>query len=194
MPAGSRVWIPLEDDKLRELAVKGCSSREITQFLPGRSRNSIIGRAGRLGIRLDGIGGYASAWTAAKKAKLAQMYFSGLGYSRDEMARELGVTDNMVRKQLSKLRAKQGLVRPRVSVRTGLPATHPAGPRLAPASTARAVDAVPRRIKFMELGAKDCRYILDERVRGIETLFCGAEVMPDQSWCGPHCRAVFVAR
>ena len=47
---GISAWSEQEDDKLRSMWLEGLTSSEIATFMPRRNRNSIIGRAHRLGL------------------------------------------------------------------------------------------------------------------------------------------------
>jgi hypothetical protein len=59
-----------------------------------------------------------------------------------------------------------------------------------------AKDAVPRKLKFLELQHGHCRYILDEGdgPANVDSVYCGADTVGDGSWCGPHRRVVFQPR
>jgi hypothetical protein len=46
----SPAWTPEQDALLRELWAEGLSAEKIAQRIPGRSRNSVIGRAHRMGL------------------------------------------------------------------------------------------------------------------------------------------------
>jgi hypothetical protein len=45
------LWSEQEDKKLRDLCAEGLSPHQMVEHLPGRSRQAIIGRLNRIGLR-----------------------------------------------------------------------------------------------------------------------------------------------
>jgi hypothetical protein len=196
MHGKSDPWTEEETALLRELATTGRSARQISSRIPGKSRNAVIGKLGRLGLSTEQL----RFWNPDRRKRLQDLYYSAQGYTWDEMAEMVGCSRLAVRDELARMRRRTGLsIRPqkRVSIRTNLPVATPAQilkPSPAPKRVAK--DAIPRKLKFLELQYGHCRYILDEgdEPANMDSVYCGADTVESGSWCGPHRRVVFQPR
>lgn len=71
-PMKPRPWTHDEDNYLRQHALDGWSARDIAAPI-GRSKNSVIGRASRLGIKLHGKN--HGGWRPRRKVPLHDRLF-----------------------------------------------------------------------------------------------------------------------
>jgi GcrA cell cycle regulator len=202
MHGKSDPWTDEETALLRELATADHSATQIAMRIPGKSRNSVIGKLHRLGLSTSGQA--YIFWNAARDAEL--MRLTDEGYSQPMAAEQIGCTRMAARDRLARLR-REGKGAPnlstryrpqkaagRLSVLTGLPLASISKPLPAPKRVAR--DAAPRKLKFLELHHGHCRYILDEGdgPANMDSVYCGADTVEGGSWCGPHRRMVFQPR
>jgi hypothetical protein len=199
------MWTDQELETLRKEAAAGWSASQIAQQLPGKSKNAVIGKLTRLGLHSRGESFFPVFWNAERDAELQRLAIEG--YRQEKIAELIGngCTRLAVRDRLARLR-RQGKtanlsvrIRPqkatsRSSVLTGLPLASTPKPLPAPKRVAR--DAVPRKLKFLELHHGHCRYILDEGdgPANMDSVYCGADTVEGGSWCGPHRRVVFQPR
>ena len=196
------MWTDQETDLLRQKIALGMSAAEIGRSMH-RSRNAIIGKLARMGLHSRGQAGVIVFWNTTRDAELVRLV--GEGYSQAAIAEQIGGCTRMgVRDRLARLRAKSkapppgtstryrpGKVTKRYSTLTGMPITHDLAPSPAPRRVA--VDANPRRLKFLELQSCHCRFILDEQdaLANMDSVYCGADTVQGGSWCGPHRAVVF---
>ena len=198
------MWTDQETDLLRQKIALGMSAAEIGRAMH-RSRNAIIGKLARMGLHSRGQASVIVFWNAKRDAVLVRL--TSEGHTQEAVAERIGCTRMGVRDRLARLRAKSkappadtstryrpAKVTKRYSTLTGMPITHDL--KGSPAPRCVAVDANPRRLKFLELQSCHCRFILDERnaLANMDSVYCGADTVADGSWCGPHRAVVFQAR
>ena len=109
-------WSEEDTELLRQLAEANQSARTIAASFPGKSRNAILGRAYRLGIKIHSFDlgrTYQTFWVASTLAQLHGLYFSPMGYSNHEIAAELGCGMAALRKGIAKMRAIDGPLKPK---------------------------------------------------------------------------------
>jgi hypothetical protein len=184
-------WLESEDLALAELVMAGHSPGDIARYhgdrIGGRSRNAIIGRCGRLDIRLNGNqpGGYPLIWTKTRLDELSRYYHGVIPHSQAEIADKMGLLPQQVAKGIMKLRKAQqqrGNLQRRKHRRAGTP-NRSLQPRPLPPQQA-APNSAP--VSFLELGRCHCRYVVAGE--GFKAEFCGAQQWGNSSYCGFHHR------
>lgn len=105
-------WQPEEEAKLRELHGKNISFANMTRYMPGRSKNALIGKAHDLGLPNRGIRGGGgkrrSSYTDEQRAQGEEMFQDGASYA--EIGTALGVTRDAAIKLAQRERwARKGL-------------------------------------------------------------------------------------
>ena len=190
-------WTEQEEGRLRGLAARQMSAAQIAVSFGGKTRNAILGKMHRLGLRINGNfrphdGGF---WSRdGNLRKLEDYYNSPMGYSNPEIAAELGCGMGTLRRGLEKMRASGQL--------TAKTKPHPAArpPRLAAArALARAAhppallmgeEPLPdSAVSIFGLNGHTCRWPV--RGQGWNMLYCGEPIVPDTPYCGPHCRRAY---
>lgn len=109
-------WNDEDIELLRKLALDNQSARTIAASFPAKSRNAILGKAYRMGIKIRSIGlnrAYDTFWITEKIAQLHSLYFSPMGYSNHEIAAELGCGMGTLRRGIAKMRAADGPLKPK---------------------------------------------------------------------------------
>ena len=195
-------WTDEETTRLRALAATARSAAQIAAHFPGKSRNAVIGKLARIGLKSKGQAYWPVYWNPQRDALLVQLTVDG--YTQTAAAEQIGCTKMAARDRLARLRAKSKAPPADTSTRYRAPTVRfgkgpaPNVPALkpAPARKCGAVDANPRRLKFLDLQHGHCRFILEEgdAVPTLDTLYCGADTVEEGSWCEPHRRVVFQAR
>lgn len=192
----SYYWTSAEEETLRTLWLKGLPASRIALEMGLVSRNAVIGKLNRLGMRRKGEGEnkyvsnrsverkykprVPSVWTQALDAKLIQLWTAGVLVK--DIAEALGVTPSAVGNRAYTLRLPPRTVQPKKAtpaVVKVLEVILPPGPPLTMLLT---------RKPFGE-----CAFI-EGGVKGPETAMCGHPVKGAGSWCPYHSRLVYVPR
>lgn len=190
MKALEKSWTLEEIELLRKLAAKNLSSSEILRFFPGRTRNAILGKIFRIGVRLDNR--TPSFWrTGDNLNKLEKLANSPLGYSTEEVAEEFGITMRMVREGLTIMRGQGIRIRRPAPVRKDRPATAKARGAFLPAEAGRQpTPDLTHAVSILGLHATSCRWPVADH--GAAMLYCGRASLRERPYCREHCRVAYV--
>jgi GcrA cell cycle regulator len=161
-------WTAEAVEDLKRLALEGRSASVIAAALGVASRNAVIGKASRIGIKLSG-GGRASVrgktparagrspWAAIPHLPRAGKHTSGAALAGD----------------------------PR-----GIPGSQPGDERKAAWRVGEAEVGEMRRVRFEEIREFACRWPLGDPKTG-EFAYCGLTPAKGQSYCAGHCRMAY---
>jgi hypothetical protein len=178
-------WTEAQDKALIGLVNQGFSTGVIARLygdaIGNRSRNAVIGRAGRLNLLLtpQNSNGQPVFWNKARLEQLAGYYHSALGYSREELAKLMACSERTVGLGISKLRSASDKRPPRRAQkpRSAFVPRQPLPPMPAP-------DSKP--VDIVGLENWHCRFIVAGECA--TAMYCGAQQWPDSSYCGHHHR------
>jgi GcrA cell cycle regulator len=155
------LWTEEAVEVLKELALEGRSASVIAAALGAASRSAVIGKANRIGIKLNGGGGGASA------RRDADGYASSAigGYGRPSVG------------------SRRAKLRPALAL-----AVVPK--RKAAWSFAEAEVGEMRRVGFEEIHQFACRWPLGDPMSG-DFAYCGLKSANGRSYCAGHCRMAY---
>ena len=164
------MWTHQTVETLKRLALEGRSAAWIAAALGAPSRNAVIGKANRIGIKLAGVRSAAPC--------------------REDLALAAGAP--WTRKRPPSIDGEPGPdPRPPVShARSRVPATSRANRREGRSDFARAEVGEMRRLGISEIGETECRWPIGDP--GEEDFFyCGLQVARGHAYCPGHCRLVY---
>ena len=192
-------WTDEETEQLVRMVADGKSAREIAVWF-GRSRNAVIGRCGRLGLRL--AGGNASVktakknqvWTEARWREFSAMWREGR--TAAEIGRVYGISASTVKYRAQTRRdicPARGLEWNRMSSRKAIASRtgsvnidRERRMREHASAEGQEYDATALNITMMDIRSGQCRWPVNAPERGGEFLFCGHEVASGESYCQHH--------
>ena len=160
------LWTAEAVEDLKRLALEGRSASAIAATLGVGSRNAVIGKASRIGIKLSG-GGPASV-RGKTPARARRSQWATAPYTRQS--------------------AEDALVRdPPV-----IPGSQPGdrGKRPAAWMLGEAEIGEMRRVRFEEIREFACRWPLGDPKSG-DFAYCGLKPADGQSYCAGHCRMAY---
>jgi GcrA cell cycle regulator len=161
------LWTEEAIEVLKTLALEGRSARMIAEALGAPSRAAVIGKANRVGIKLNGgAGGAAPARTTGGA----------------ERPRPAAIPRS---KSLS---CKDGS-KP-ISCKAALVPAPPPQPRKARWIFAEAEVGEMRRVGFAEIREANCRWPLGDPLSD-DFAYCGLQPAPGHSYCAGHCRMAY---
>lgn len=194
-------WTDDDDILLRKLVAAGNSAGQIALEFQFRSRNSIIGRCHRLGLSIgNGVNGNAqlerpSMWNGKLYDELERLYFSAKGFSRPELAEELGIDMRQLHQGIKTLRRRHGLAdrskplggnKGSETRRMARNAVAVAARELNPkASPILPDEENASAVTIMALEAHHCRWIAG-KVNASETRYCGERKLDGAAYCARH--------
>jgi GcrA cell cycle regulator len=165
------LWTPEAVEDLKRLALEGKSASNIAAALGVASRNAVIGKASRIGIKLGG-GGRGSA----------------RGKTPSPAGRSRWTTAFLTRRAAGDPGAIAALMH---DPRAGC------GSERGEREDSRAAWTIGeaeigemRRIRFEEMHDSDCRWPLGDPRSG-EFAYCGLRPAEGQSYCAGHCRMAY---
>jgi GcrA cell cycle regulator len=156
------LWTAEAVEDLKRLALEGKSASHIAAALGVGSRNAIIGKASRIGIKLGG-GGRATSGAAPARGGRAQ--WAAARYTRPN-------ADD----QGAQVAAARGL--------------SPVEGRGAAWVFGEAEIGAMRRLRFEDIREAACRWPLGDPRSG-DFAYCGLEPVEGQSYCAGHCRMAY---
>jgi GcrA cell cycle regulator len=161
-------WTAEAVEDLKRLALEGRSASVIAAAVGAASRNAVIGKANRIGIKLMGGGPASGLRNARARADRAQwaMHHAQSDGVRPRPSRALGVVP--------------GSARGDREAREAAWAFH------------EAEVGEMRRVRFEEIREFACRWPLGDPKAG-EFAYCGLSAMRGQSYCAGHCRMAYRA-
>jgi GcrA cell cycle regulator len=156
------MWTEEAIETLRQLALAGISASRIAVALGAPSRNAVIGKAHRIGIRLNGRGNCsAPSGGGAERARAERPRLAAV-------PRRVAVS------------CKQSLASAR----------SPQRETKAPWIFAEAEVGEMRRVGFAEIRALDCRWPLGDPTCE-DFAYCGLDAAKGRSYCAGHCRMAY---
>jgi GcrA cell cycle regulator len=164
-------WTAEVIEDLKKLALEGRSAAAIAATLGVGSRNAVIGKASRIGIKLNG-GGRATAsgrtGASALRAQLATIANPLPGASKPSSAAVLPRDLRVV------------------------PGSQPgdAGKTAAAWTLGEAEVGEMRRLRFEDIRESACRWPLGDPRSG-DFAYCGLQPVEGQSYCAGHCRMAY---
>jgi GcrA cell cycle regulator len=177
------MWTEQAIEALKQLALEGKSASWIAEALGAPSRNAVIGKANRIGIKLNGIGGRHSAGMeigpGPERPTPAQikLYFDGqtsrapIGHSH----RAQSVTPALSHRgrTASGKRSRNATIS---RERTQMFASAEVGEM--------------RRIAFEDIREVECRWPLGDPTE-TDFAYCGLQVANGHAYCAGHCRLAY---
>ena len=194
-------WTPERIEQLTKLWLEGYSATEIAKIMQLGSRNSVIGKVHRLGIKRDlpatpsGLrqpkkhkqprknrkGQYRSNWTHEMDVQLRTLFAQGL--SDRAIADRMEPSHSSITKRRHKLGLKAKKARPKPK-------------RAYITDRAKAIAEANRNtqgLTIMDLGPRQCRFGTNDPKPGHLHLFCGQKTPAGQSYCEAHAAIVYRA-
>jgi GcrA cell cycle regulator len=156
------LWTAEAVEDLKKLALEGKSASHISAALGVGSRNAVIGKASRIGIKLNGGGGA-----------------SVRGNGRPRAARSQWATAHYTRPDAQSCGA--AAARPQLSPGDGKPAGRSFGV---------AEIGEMRRLRLEEIRDSACRWPLGDPRSG-DFAYCGLTPVGGQSYCAGHCQMAY---
>ena len=161
------LWTEEAIEVLRMLALQGKSARMIAEALGAPSRAAVIGKASRVGIKLNGGGGGAGS----RPDRTA----GGERAPREASARP---------RLISSTREKS------VSSARALARTLPREPRRAQWIFSEAEVGEMARVGFAEIREANCRWPVGDPLSE-DFVYCGLQPAAGRSYCAGHCRMAY---
>ena len=158
------LWTAEAIEDLKRLALAGKSASHIAAELGVGSRNAVIGKASRIGIKLTGGGRPTSS---VKPARAARPQWGTAGYAQPNAA-------------------DQGVRPVAIRGRSPLEGRRAAGP------FGEAEIGEMRRLRFEDIRELACRWPLGDPRSG-DFAYCGLQPVAGQSYCAGHCRMAYRA-
>ena len=160
-------WTAEAVEDLKKLALEGRSASAIAAALGVGSRNAVIGKASRIGIKLNGGGGGRASARGATRAGARLPQWAALSYPRAGACEQ-----------------------------SPLAACDPRGARGEERGTGRPFGEAEigemRRVRFEDIRELACRWPLGDPRSG-EFAYCGLAPARGQSYCAGHCRMAYRA-
>ena len=160
------LWTEEAIEVLKTLALQGRSARMIAEALGAPSRAAVIGKANRVGIKLNGGGGGAGP---------------GRTRSADEALRRAAVPR-------PRLVSSERGSKPVSGGRHPAPALPQ--PRRAQWIFAEAEVGEMARVGFAEIREANCRWPVGDPLSE-DFVYCGLQPAPGRSYCAGHCRMAY---
>jgi GcrA cell cycle regulator len=161
-------WTAEAVEDLKKLALQGKSASHISVALGVGSRNAVIGKASRIGIKLSGGGGASVRGKGAPRA------------ARPQWAQAHYTRPNADSQRSGAAAARD----PRVS---------PGDGRAAGRSFGIAEIGEMRRLRFEDIRESACRWPLGDPRSG-DFAYCGLTPVGGQSYCAGHCQMAYRSR
>jgi GcrA cell cycle regulator len=177
---GTGMWTQQAVETLRKLAVEGRSAAWIAAALGAPSRDAVIGKASRIGIRLNGGTGSALIGEGQRSERPTPVIPWGGGRIR--------------RPQGKGPRSEQPAETPSGMAVSRARSRAPAIPRENKRADrwifATAEVGEMRRIGFTEIGEVECRWPLGDPTQE-DFAYCGLQVAKHHAYCAGHCRLAY---
>jgi GcrA cell cycle regulator len=159
------LWTAEAIEDLKKLALEGKSASHISAALGVGSRNAVIGKASRIGIKLNGGGGASVRGNGAPRA-----------------ARPQWATGHTARPNADAQRFRAAAARD--------PQLLPGDGRAAARSFGVAEIGEMRRLRLEDIRESACRWPLGDPRSG-DFAYCGLTPVGGQSYCAGHCQMAY---
>jgi GcrA cell cycle regulator len=156
------LWTAEAVDDLKRLALEGKSASHIAAALGVGSRNAVIGKASRIGIKLTG-GGRAAA-SGAAPARAGRSQWATARYVRPNAGDQ--VSNALAPRALSPVEGRGAW------------------------TFGEAEIGEMRRLRFEDIRESACRWPLGDPRSG-DFAYCGLTPVDGQSYCAGHCRMAY---
>lgn len=169
------IWNEEADQRMLEMVKNNCTASQVGAAL-GATRNAVLGRAYRLGVKF----GQKGFWATNLLQRLQELYLARM--SRKDLAAEFNTTEKAVSDALKRLHRKGLEYRLRPRRPNGGYTKFRGGTKI------RRVEPVPEafgRVTFQQLTSWHCHYPFGDVPN---MTFCGAMALPDRSYCAEHWR------
>lgn len=154
-------WTQEDKIKLRDLVEQGLTASVIATYFPGKTRNAVIGVAHRNNLKLKGTAG-GSVSRSIKPRQPKQKSAS------EKKPVKKAFSPSIFEKRLfNKIKVFEQMLKEENL------------PELPPKMYS------PKNKTILDLQRFDCRAIIGP-VKGIDTVYCGDNVIEGQSWCAAH--------
>ena len=173
------MWTEQTIETLRKLALEGRSAAWIAAALGAPSRNAVIGKANRIGIKLNG------ARSSPFEEKPGVEMVAKIPWER-RRGRRAADASRPDRAQLANVPWRKSVVR----ARSGLPAVVREKRRTDRSTFATAVVGEMRRVGFLEINEVECRWPLGDPLQD-DFAYCGLQVAKGHAYCAGHCRLAY---
>jgi GcrA cell cycle regulator len=160
-------WTAEAIENLIRLALEGRSASFIAAALGAASRNAVIGKANRIGVRLNGDGRASTPERASARADRAPL--AALPQSKPVPGKQNFALSRD----------------PRI-----IPGSQPREGRKAAWTFAEAEVGEMRRVRFEEIRGLACRWPLGDPRSG-NFAYCGLKPVEGYSYCAGHCRMAY---
>ena len=161
------LWTAEAVEDLKRLALEGKSASHISAALGVGSRNAVIGKASRIGIKLNGGGGAPASGKGSSRATRPQ--WPAAYYPRPSADAQRAGAAAVRNLQVS-------------------PDGGAAGKRYAVAEIGEM-----RRLRFEDIRESACRWPLGDPRSG-DFAYCGLTPVGGQSYCAGHCQMAYRSR
>lgn len=192
-------WTPERVEQLTKLWLDGYSATEIANIMQLGSRNSVIGKVHRLGIKRDlpatpsGLrqpkkhkqprknsrGQYRSNWTHEMDVQLRTLFAQGL--SDRAIAARMEPSHSSITKRRHKLGLKAKKAKPKPK------RAHITNRNQALAEANRKTQG----LRIDQLRPNQCRWATNEPPLGGDYVFCGDKIEPGKPYCAAHCAIAY---
>ncbi len=174
------MWTEQTVETLRKFALEGKSAAWIAKVIGAPSRNAVIGKANRIGIKLNGGMGLASSGEGSPMAPPPAN-----PWERKRPPRIEGEPRSQRRtaEYISWSRAAS-------RARTGLPAIAREQIRADRRTYGKAEVGEMRRVGLAEIGEVECRWPLGDPTED-DFAYCGLPIAKGHAYCAGHCRLAY---
>ena len=185
-------WKDEENQALIRLVNEGRTASNIGLILH-KTRSAVIGRARRMGLQLlggsnrDGTGSGYRYWTPERIAELEKLYFSPLGYSRDELAQQLSIGLCLLSTGIRNIRKAHNMRRAARKVAAAPRKRH--APRPPDNMTDLPAERCAHPRTFISLERGMCRWPVSGS--GADMMCCAGEAVPFGSYCVDHAKRAY---
>jgi GcrA cell cycle regulator len=162
-------WTAEAIENLIRLALEGRSASFIAAALGAASRNAVIGKANRIGVKLNGDGRASAPRGTSADAYLAPL--AALPHSKPIPSKQ----------NFAPALSRDPRVKPRVE---------PGEAKKAAWTFAEAEVGEMRRVRFEEIRGFACRWPLGDP-RSADFAYCGLKPAEGRSYCAGHCRMAY---
>ena len=176
------MWTEQTVETLRKLALEGRSAAWIAAALGAPSRSAVIGKANRIGIKLNG--GLRSATRGDGTVTDASPPPAG------PWGRTLSHGGDLRSTRKTPSDIAWGRVAARAQKRT--PAVSQMKMRVDRRAYAKAEVGEMRRIGFADIGEVQCRWPIGDPLQD-DFVYCGLQVARGHAYCAGHCRLAYQA-
>jgi GcrA cell cycle regulator len=174
------MWTEQTVETLKKFALEGRSASWIAAALGAPSRNAVIGKANRIGVKLNGIRSASFEQGSVLETP------SKVPWGRRRRPRPNGEEPGAERRPLAEIPWRGVVSR----ARSRAPAVISERRRAERWIFATAEVGEMRRVGFMEIREVECRWPLGDPTLE-DFAFCGLQVARGRTYCAGHCRLAY---